>query len=58
MPQAGVKRVMVEPVAFLFRDSIPPPAYLFGRLLFPGTVADASMIEQLTFAPAIEASSG
>jgi len=34
MPQAGVKRVVVESVAFLFKDSIIPPAYLLGRLLY------------------------
>ncbi len=47
MPHAGVRRVVVESVAFLFRDSIVPPTYLFGRLFFPGTVADASAMEQL-----------
>src|SRR6266853_869176 len=45
MLHAGVKRVVVESVAFLFRDSIVPPAYLLGRLLFPGIVADASAME-------------
>ena len=29
---AGVRRVVVESTAFLFRDSIVPPTYLFGRL--------------------------
>lgn len=47
MPKAGVKRVVVESVAFLFKDSIIPPAYLLGRLLFPGIVADASGMEEL-----------
>ena len=47
MPKAGVKRVVVESVAFLFKDSIIPPAYLLGRLLFPGIVADASAMEEL-----------
>ena len=47
MPKAGVKRVVVESVAFLFKDSIIPPAYLLGRLLFPGIVADASGMEQV-----------
>jgi putative NADH-flavin reductase len=42
MPQAGVTRVVVESVAFLFKDSIIPPAYLLGRLIFPSIVADAS----------------
>jgi putative NADH-flavin reductase len=47
MPQAGVRRVIVESVAFLFKDSIIPPAYLLGRLLFPAVVADAFAMEQL-----------
>jgi putative NADH-flavin reductase len=47
MLQAGVRRVVVESVAFLFKDSIIPPAYLLGRLLFPGIVADASTMEQV-----------
>jgi putative NADH-flavin reductase len=47
MPQAGVKRVVVESVAFLFKDSIIPPAYLLGRLLYPSVVADASAMEKL-----------
>src|SRR6266705_1091482 len=37
-----VKRVVVESVAFLFKDSVLPPAYLLGGLLFPPIVADAS----------------
>lgn len=47
MPQAGVTRVVVESVAFLFKDSLIPPAYLLGRLLFPGIVADASAMEDM-----------
>jgi putative NADH-flavin reductase len=47
MLQAGVRRVVVESVAFLFKDSIIPPAYLFGRLLFPRIVADASAMERV-----------
>lgn len=47
MSQAGVRRVIVESVAFLFKDSIIPPAYLLGRLLFPAVVADASAMEKL-----------
>src|SRR5712692_3733130 len=45
MLHAGVRRVVVESVAFLFRDSIVPPAYLLGRLFFAGTVADAAAME-------------
>jgi len=47
MSRAGVRRVVVESVAFLFRDSIMPPTYLLGRLLFPRTVADASAMERI-----------
>lgn len=47
MVRAQVKRVVVESVAFLFKDSIVPPAYLLGRVLFPGIVADASAMEKV-----------
>ena len=47
MPHAGVRRVIVESVAFLFKDSIFPPAYLLGRLFFRRTVADASAMERI-----------
>lgn len=47
MPNAEVRRVIVESVAFLFKDSIFPPAYLLGRLFFPRTVADASAMERI-----------
>ena len=47
MPPAGVRRVIVESVAFLFKDAIFPPAYLLGRVFFSGTVADASAMERI-----------
>jgi putative NADH-flavin reductase len=47
MPRAGVRRAVVESVAFLFKDSILPPAYLLGRLFFPTVVADASAMERV-----------
>ncbi|HEU5233026.1 MAG TPA: NAD(P)H-binding protein [Terriglobales bacterium] len=47
MLHASVRRVVVESVAFLFKDSLLPPVYLLGRLLFPRTVADASAMEQV-----------
>ena len=47
MRQAGVRRVVAESVAFLFKDSIIPPAYVLGRLFFPGIVADASAMEEV-----------
>jgi putative NADH-flavin reductase len=47
MQHSGVRRAVVESVAFLFRDSIVPPAYLLGRLFFPNTVADAAGMEEI-----------
>jgi Putative NADH-flavin reductase len=47
MSGSGVRRVIVESVAFLFKDSIFPPAYLLGRFFFPGTVADAGAMEHI-----------
>jgi putative NADH-flavin reductase len=47
MARSPVRRVVVESVAFLFRNSILPPAYLLGRLFFPRTVADASAMEKI-----------
>jgi putative NADH-flavin reductase len=47
MLQAGVGRVVVESVAFLFKNSIIPPAYLLGRLFFSDTVTDASAMERV-----------
>lgn len=47
MTGAVVKRVVVESVAFLFRNSVMPPAYLLGRLFFSRTVADASAMERI-----------
>jgi putative NADH-flavin reductase len=47
MANVGVRRAIVESVAFLFKDSLLPPAYLLGRLLFPRVVADASAMERV-----------
>ncbi len=47
MWHAGIRRLVVESVAFLFKNSILPPAYLLGRLFFPGTVADTSAMERV-----------
>jgi len=47
MSRAAVSRVIIESVAFLFKNSIVPPAYFLGKLLFPGTVADASEMERI-----------
>jgi putative NADH-flavin reductase len=47
MLRTNIRRVVVESVAFLFKNSIVPPAYLLGRLLFPRTVADAAAMERI-----------
>jgi putative NADH-flavin reductase len=47
MEQTSTSRVVVESVAFLFKDSIMPPTYLLGRLLFPGVVADSAAMERI-----------
>lgn len=45
MTHAEVKRVVIESVSFLFKDSIIPPTYLLGKLFFRSLVADASEME-------------
>ncbi len=47
MERTAVRRVVVESVAFLFKDSIIPPAYLLGRLLFPSIVEDSAVMETI-----------
>lgn len=42
-----LRNVVVESVAFLFKDSIMPPTYLLGRLLFPAVVADSAAMERI-----------
>jgi putative NADH-flavin reductase len=54
MEQTTVRRVVVESVAFLFKDSIIPPAYLLGRLLFPTIVADSAAMEGVFERSALE----
>ncbi len=54
MRHAGVRRVVVVSTAFLFKDSIMPPAYLFGRLFFPGIVVDAGAMEQIIAASRLD----
>lgn len=44
---AEVRRAIIVSTAFLFKDSIIPPAYLFGRLFFPSVVSDAAAMEQI-----------
>ena len=47
MKQAEVRRGMVVSTAFLFKDAILPPTYLFGRMFFPGVVDDATDMERI-----------
>ena len=47
MVQADIRRVVIESTAFLFKDSIFPPAYLFGRIFFPTVIVDASAMERV-----------
>jgi putative NADH-flavin reductase len=46
MHQAAVRRTVIVSTAFLFKDSLVPPTYLFGRLFFPSVVIDAAAMEQ------------
>jgi hypothetical protein len=39
--------VIVESSAFLFRDSVLPPTYLFGKLFFPSVVTDVAAMEEI-----------
>lgn len=45
MVHAGVRRVLALSVAFLFKDSIVPPAFILGRLFLPSVVKQASEME-------------
>ena len=47
MSRAHIRRVMVLSVAFLFKDSIIPPAYFAGRLFFRDTVLGAEAMEEI-----------
>ena len=47
MLRVKIQRLVVVSVAFLFKDSIIPPTYLFGRLFFRETVIDASAMEDV-----------
>lgn len=47
MRDAGVRRLVIISTAFLFKDSILPPTYLLGRMLFPTVVTDAAACERI-----------
>ena len=54
MPAAGVRRLVIVSTAFLFPDSWAPPAYLIGKLFFPGVVEDAAGMEAVIAASGLE----
>jgi hypothetical protein len=43
--QNNVRPLIVVSTAFLFRDAVVPPAYLFGRFFFPSIIRDRAEIE-------------
>jgi putative NADH-flavin reductase len=45
MRKVGIRRAVIVSTAFLFTDSVIPPANLVGRLFFPNMVTDASEME-------------
>ena len=47
MQQSGVRRLVIISTAFLFKDSIIPPTYLLGKLLFPSVVKDSADLEAI-----------
>ena len=47
MQDADVRRAVVISTAFLFKDSIIPPTYLLGQLLFPSVVTDSAALEHI-----------
>jgi putative NADH-flavin reductase len=47
MVKTNVRRVVVESVAFLFKNAVFPPAYVLGRLFFRQVVDDASAMERV-----------
>jgi len=47
MVKTNVRRVVVESIAFLFKNAVVPPAYVLGRLFFRQVVDDASAMERV-----------
>jgi putative NADH-flavin reductase len=45
MRDANLRRAIIISTAFLFKDSIIPPTYLIGKLLFPTVVTDSAALE-------------
>jgi putative NADH-flavin reductase len=47
MTHANVRRLIGVSVAFLFKDAMVPPAYLFGLLFFGNVMRDAAAMEEV-----------
>lgn len=47
MSASTCQRAVIVSTAFLFKDVLFPPAYLFGRLFFPSIVKDAAIMEEI-----------
>jgi putative NADH-flavin reductase len=47
MEQSAVRRLIIISSAFLFKDSVIPPTYLLGRLMFPAVVKDTIDLESI-----------
>jgi putative NADH-flavin reductase len=54
MQDAKVRRLVIISTAFLFKDSIVPPTYLLGKLLFPSVVTDSAALERTIQESALE----
>jgi putative NADH-flavin reductase len=54
MQDAKVQRLVIISTAFLFKDSIVPPTYLLGKLLFPSVVTDSAALERTIQESALE----
>jgi putative NADH-flavin reductase len=54
MLRTAVRRAIIVSTSFLFKDSIIPPTYLFGRLFFPAVVSDASAMERIVMASELD----
>jgi putative NADH-flavin reductase len=47
MKEASLRRAIIISTAFLFKDSVIPPTYLIGKLLFPSVLKDATEMEAI-----------
>jgi putative NADH-flavin reductase len=54
MQDAKVQRLVIISTAFLFKDSIVPPTYLLGKLLFSSVVTDSAALERTIQESALE----